>query len=102
MRRIKVMADYDCWPLWHDSPPNGDIGNIDPLTLPIAAALQTRLLEWAAAYDALLNRDDPAATLAPRPSFDTEGRQLTRDLQLALGETIRIRYWKDEETSRRK
>jgi hypothetical protein len=29
------MADYDCWPLWHDGARNGDVGDIDPLSLPI-------------------------------------------------------------------
>lgn len=101
MRRIKVMADYDCWPLWHDGPPNGDVGDIDPLTLPIDPSLQARLLEWADAYGALLDRDNPAATLPPQSWFDQEGRQLALELQLALGETIRVRYWKDKDTNRR-
>jgi hypothetical protein len=60
VRRIKVIADYDCWPLWHDGSPNGDVGDIDQLSLPIDPCLQARLLEWVDAYGALLDRDNPA------------------------------------------
>ena len=44
MQRIKDMADYDCRPLWRDVAPNGDVGDIDPLSLPIDPCLQARLL----------------------------------------------------------
>jgi hypothetical protein len=99
MRRIKVMPDYGCWPLWHDGPPFEDMGNIDPVTLPLSDALRARLLAWTDAYDALLVRDDPASTPAPDPSFDAEGRDITRCLQRELGETIRVRYWNDIPTA---
>ncbi len=34
MKRIKLMADYDCYPLWLDS--DDEVGNIDPDVLPIS------------------------------------------------------------------
>jgi hypothetical protein len=95
MRHIKVMPDYDCWPLWHDGPPFEDVGDIDPMTLQISASIRARLLAWANAYDLLLNRDDPSSTPAPDPSFDAEGRDITDCLQQELGRAIRVRYWKD-------
>jgi len=95
MRRIKVMPDYGCWPLWHDGPPFETIGNIDPMTVALSDPLRARLLAWAKAYDDLLVRHDPAATPASDPAFDAEGRDITRCMQLELGETIRVRYWND-------
>jgi len=44
--RIKVMADYGCWPRWHDG--GGEVGNIDPNTLPLSDGLVSALNSWAA------------------------------------------------------
>jgi hypothetical protein len=57
MRTIKVMADYQCFPLWEASP--GEVGNIDPDDLPISHILKERLAAWARAFDATLSMDYP-------------------------------------------
>lgn len=54
------MADYYCYPLW-EAPP-GQVGNIDPSTLPISSDLIAQLTEWACMYDNTLNLDDPASS----------------------------------------
>jgi hypothetical protein len=59
VRKIKVMADYDCWPLWETSP---GIENVDPETLPISRELARDLAAWQAKYDATMVRDDPASS----------------------------------------
>lgn len=41
MKTIKLMADYDCFPLWKSSP--GEVGNIDPEDLPISYDLKAYL-----------------------------------------------------------
>jgi len=41
VRIIKLMADYQCFPLWEASP--GKVGNVDPNTLPISEGLK---LNW--------------------------------------------------------
>lgn len=57
MRLIKLMADYECYPLWEASP--GNIGNIDPTSLPISELLANKLMNWAGVYDKTLNYEDP-------------------------------------------
>ena len=58
---VRLMADYDCWPLWWT---NGD-GDIDPKSLPLSPATVDRLIRWAEAFDVGLNRKDPASSEWP-------------------------------------
>ncbi|MET3213173.1 UNVERIFIED_ORG: hypothetical protein ABIC48_000916 [Burkholderia territorii] len=87
MRTIKLMADYQCFPLWEASP--GAVGNIDPKDLPISLLLQQRLIAWAAIFDATLNMNDPAssgfASEQAISDFRKEGEALARQLQDELG-----------------
>lgn len=87
MRAIKLMADYQCYPLWEASP--GHVGNIDPSTLPISSDLISLLMEWARMYDKTLNLDDPA-----RSGFESEkkksefkkfGNEIAEKLRMELG-----------------
>ena len=57
MRKIKLMADYQCYPLWEAT--EGEIGNIDPSSLPISESLVNDLLLWSKQYDSTLNNLDP-------------------------------------------
>lgn len=60
-KRIKVMADYDCHPLWAlDEEVYGDIA---PGEMNLSPELIGDLEAWAEAYTASLNRDDPANSL---------------------------------------
>ncbi|MEH2291751.1 MAG: hypothetical protein V7K31_01120 [Nostoc sp.] len=42
--KIKLMADYGCYPLWWVSPEK--VGNIDPETLPLIPETIKRLNKW--------------------------------------------------------
>ena len=86
MMRIKLMADYGCWPLWHDA--DGEVGNIDPRSLPISEALIIDLHEWAAKLDSSLDWDDPANSEWPEGflgEFEGQRRTLAERLQAELG-----------------
>lgn len=87
MRTIKLMADYQCFPLWKASP--GEVGNIDPGSLPISSNLKARLLQWARDFDATLKLDDPASSgfqsEAAKIEFQRVGKELGRQLQSELG-----------------
>jgi hypothetical protein len=61
MTTIKVMADYECWPLW-----NGD--NLDPDSLPLSTYLREQLAAWAERYDETL-LDDIKSSLKLAVSF---------------------------------
>ena len=87
MRTIKLMADYQCFPLWEASP--GQVGNIDPKELPISDELKLQLLKWAQVYDGTLNRDDPTCSGFQSHEAEVEfknlGNELGARLQAELG-----------------
>jgi hypothetical protein len=57
-RRIKLMADYGCYPLW--AMDEDKIGNFSPYYLYVSLELENDLWAWASEYDMSLNADDPA------------------------------------------
>lgn len=87
MRRLKLMADYGCHPLWGTADP--EIGDVDPASLPISAGLVDDLAAWAATWDATLDHDDPAAsgfaTTEAAEAFRAEGERLAVRLSAELG-----------------
>ena len=56
-KKIKLMADYGCDPLWWEEAE--EVGDIDPATLSLSDDTISRLHKWAKAYDATLNWVDP-------------------------------------------
>ena len=87
MIKIKLMPDYQCYPLWGISENN--LGNIDPRSLPISENLILSLMDWAKKYDATLNLEDPLnsgfATKELEFSFKKEGEHLLERLKTELG-----------------
>ncbi|CAB3797233.1 hypothetical protein [Pararobbsia alpina] len=87
MRTIKLMADYQCFPLWEAS--LGVVGNIDPKGLQISPSLRQGLMTWAAKFDATLNMNDPASSCfeseQAASEFRQEGEVLAQRLQEELG-----------------
>lgn len=94
MRRLKLMADYDCHPLWGLEA--DEIGDVDPASLPISAGLVADLGRWAATFDATLDRGDPARSGFASPdaeaAFRAEGARLAERLAVELGEGVRVEY----------
>ncbi|MGO4815704.1 hypothetical protein AB4156_40025 [Cupriavidus sp. 2MCAB6] len=93
MRAIKLMADYQCFPLWEASP--GEVGNIDPEGLPIWQDLKTKLANWARQYDETLNMDYPPDSgfenAAVEAQFKQEGYLLADRLRMELGPEYEIK-----------
>jgi len=92
---IKLMADYECSPLWWDNQP-GQIGNVDPAELNLSLALCEALWAWAGRFDATLNDADPAqsrfATTSEFEAFVRDGEALAHRVRDALGDGWRLRY----------
>ena len=86
MKTIKLMADYQCHPLWEASP--GEVGNIAPHTLPISSVLQAKLIEWAKKFDSTLNMDDPLSSgfrsAQEAENFKKDGNDLAEQLRNEL------------------
>jgi hypothetical protein len=94
-RRIRLMADYFCHPLWRNC--GVDVGNIDPADIPISADLKGDLEAWARAFDSILDMDDPAnkggfESPQARDAFAVRGEDLARRLRAELGPGWDIDY----------
>lgn len=87
MKHIKLMADYDCHPLWDMTP--GQHGDIPTDELPISEKLQSRITEWAAKYNETLDRKNPTnsgfASEEHEYEFKKQGTQIADSLQTELG-----------------
>lgn len=87
MKEIKVMADYQCHPLWDMAP--GMYGDIDPSSLPISSELKKRLFDWAHAFDETLDMNDPSSSgfknAEAVEAFKKDGLELAESLQAELG-----------------
>lgn len=87
MRTLKLMADYNCFPLWEAS--LGAIGNINPKDLPISKLLQNKLISWAAEFDDTLDIDNPIQSGfkddLTLEKFNKIGAELVLQLRRELG-----------------
>ncbi len=94
MKQIKLMSDYGCFPLWHTG---GEIGNIDPASLPISEELKVSLLNWAASYDSILNHEYPPDSRFLTPEleedFEQEGQRLSKALKAELNGEYQVLYY---------
>ncbi|CBN54685.1 MULTISPECIES: hypothetical protein [Kamptonema] len=93
VQRIKLMADFDCYPLWD----RDDGGDIEPWELPLSEETIERLLNWQKIYDGIIDWDDPAsagfASEQEEIAFEREGISLWQQLQKELGDEYEIVYF---------
>jgi hypothetical protein len=96
-KKIKLMADYGCDPLWWEEP--SEVGDIDPATLPLTEDTIERLHRWAKAYNATLNWQDPASSLLlseeALSAFEEEGISLWKQLQTELAPNYEVVYFSE-------
>ncbi|KYC42210.1 hypothetical protein WA1_19695 [Scytonema hofmannii PCC 7110] len=96
--KIKLMADYGCYPLWWVD--SEKVGDIDPATLPLSQETISRLEKWAEVYDAKLNWDDPASSSFlsndAKDAFEEEGISLWKQLQKELASTYEVIYFSEK------
>lgn len=94
-RRIKLMAEYGCSPLWVLE--DGDLLSTPaPEDLPVSRALIEDICRWRDAFEATYDADDPResgfGTKELWVAFDTEGQRLHRELKSELGDEWDIEY----------
>jgi hypothetical protein len=99
IRTIKLMWDYQCWPLWE---PGSAHYALEPDALPLSAGTKERLARWAAIPDAKheLFGHVPAEevwTEAEIEALESEGRELWRILRSELGQGFRVLYFSTTE-----
>ena len=92
VQRIKLMADFDCYPLWDID----DGGDIEPWELPLSKETIERLLNWQKIYDGIIDWNDPAsagfASEKEERTFEREGISLWQQLQKELGDKYQVVY----------
>jgi hypothetical protein len=92
---IKVMAEYESFPLWQRD--SSGTTNVDPTTLPISPGLAQELMRWADAFDGTLNRSDPVASGFSDPAvedaFYAKGQRLARRLADHLAGRYAVEYF---------
>ncbi|MGX9565523.1 hypothetical protein [Pseudomonas viciae] len=86
MKYIKLMADYQCFPVWNMLP--GDYRDMDPCELPISKELQVRILKWAAIYDETLDADYPPSSGFKSEELEREFRREGERLVMMLREEL--------------
>lgn len=92
---IKVMADYECHPLWLTGNDLGDVAP-DDSRLNLSPRLVQQLTEWAEEFDQTLDYDDPIAsgfaTHEAKVKFAETGASIASDLAQELGSSWRVLY----------
>jgi len=97
---IKLMTDYECFPLWK----SGEEGtaNLDPENLPLSVETKKRLMVWAEWYDSTLNPDDPVssgfADKEDEQAFEEEGRTLCKILRKELNGAYTVIHFSESDT----
>lgn len=91
---FEINARLPIFPLWESS--KGELGNVDPSSLPISSDLIARLNAWAARFDQTLNLDDPMNSGFESDEMEEEfaeaGRSLCLALQKELGSAYTVFY----------
>ncbi len=76
-KRVKLMADYGCDPLW--ALDEDLFGSFPPEDLGLSTELTGAISAWAAGYESAISMDDPATgpwTEEQRAAHEAEGRRL--------------------------
>jgi hypothetical protein len=97
-KKIKLMPDYNCSPLW-DMAKGVEI-NIDKL--PLSSQTKKRLNKWSETYNQILNLEDPISSgfksENDEKDFEIEGKNLWLTLQKELCQDYQVFYFSQQES----
>jgi hypothetical protein len=93
-KKLKLMPDYGCFPLWSEGETTG---NIDPCNLPLTQETIADLLDLAAIYDSTLNQDYPQnsgfKSTGEASFFEEKGIKIWHKLRYELALSHEISYF---------
>lgn len=96
MRLLKIMPDYECFPLWMKEG-NSPFENVDPTQLSISELASRQLTSFKEQYDQTLNHEYPPdsgfASLNEALEFECQGLDIWQQLLNELGATYEIVYF---------
>jgi hypothetical protein len=87
---LRLMADYDCYPLWVAA--DEGVMNVDPADLGVSDELVASLEDWRCWYDSTLDRNDPVASGFSSRDKENEFVEQGRQLAAKLAVELRSRY----------
>lgn len=92
---IKLMADYECFPLWRIDV--NTVENLNPDDLPISQELKDLIYKWRQEFDATLDRSDPVnsgfkSDIAMQ-NFERDGQRIWNQLSQELSDSYTIKYF---------
>ena len=97
MKKIKLMPEFCCDPVWYEEPDEFGVTAIDLIDLPISKDLFKAILKWAKRYDAILDQNYPPdsefKSPAEREAFIEDGSVLAKRLQEELGNDYNVTYY---------
>jgi hypothetical protein len=100
MRKLKLMADYECYPLWEIF--EDGLENLDPKILGLSNDLYKSLARWASEYDASLNTNEPLhsgfSSEEAEKKFESEGLMLFEGLKEQLNADWVVTYYSRKES----
>jgi hypothetical protein len=92
---IKIMPDYQCFPLWRID--DTGVENLNPVELPITENLKTMLLDWKKKYDDTLNMSDPISsgfkTDFEENNFEEQGLRIWQQMLAEIENLYQIKYF---------
>ncbi|MGP2438630.1 hypothetical protein [Streptomyces sp. JW3] len=95
MVRVKLMAEYECYPVWVGRLASMD--NVPAATLPISRGLIADIGRWAEEYEATYDPDDPLSSGfsddRAESTFVEKGTALATRLQRELGSDYAVAYY---------
>jgi hypothetical protein len=89
MKKIKLMADYNSWPLWYDDPDDQyNMGPFDPNSWPISESLCGELEAWQNKFNATIDMSNPSDagfnSVKELEEFLEHGQKLKEKLAIEL------------------
>jgi hypothetical protein len=100
-KELKLMPDYDCYPLWVRD--DAGLENIDPNSLNIPASLKQSLEIWKKEYDSTYVRNNPIESgfksMSDEKKYYEEGKKLYYELLKELGHAYKVYYltWSEDQ-----